>query len=176
MTIPNLITIARLIIVPLVIVMIIQGEWAWAFLLFVVAGVSDAVDGFIARRFDMRSELGAIIDPLADKSLLMSIYGTLAVVGALPAWVAILVIFRDIMILGAIMVSWVMHRPVAVRPLLVGKLNTGAQIGLAALILGTSAFALDLALLERVAIWAVAALTVASAGAYLALWLRHMAE
>ena len=63
MTIPNLITIGRLIIVPLVIVMIMQGRWATAFMLFVVAGVSDAIDGFIARRFDMRSEFGAYIDP-----------------------------------------------------------------------------------------------------------------
>ena len=70
MTIPNLITIARLVIVPLVIVMIVQGDWQAAFFLFVLAGISDGVDGFIARRFDMRSEFGAYIDPLADKALL----------------------------------------------------------------------------------------------------------
>ncbi len=76
MTLPNLITIGRLIIVPLVIMMIGQAQWSMAFILFVVAGVSDAIDGFIAKRFDMRSEFGAYMDPLADKALLVSIYVT----------------------------------------------------------------------------------------------------
>src|ERR671910_3786040 len=108
MTIPNLITIFRLILVPIVIVMIMQGRWATAFVLFVVAGVSDGIDGFIARRFDMRSEFGAYIDPLADKALLVSIYIALSVVGVLPGWVAVLVVSRDLMIVAAIMVSYLM--------------------------------------------------------------------
>src|SRR5690606_40943267 len=99
MTLPNLITIARLILVPVVIAMIVAGQWLAAFVLFAIAGVSDAVDGFLARRFGMKSELGAYLDPLADKALLVSIYAGLAVAGVLPAWLAILVIFRDIMIL-----------------------------------------------------------------------------
>ncbi len=176
MTIPNIITIARLLIVPLVIVMILQGRWTPAFVLFVLAGVSDAVDGFIARRFDMQSELGAYIDALADKALLVSIYVTLAVVGVLPAWLAVVVVSRDVMIVAAILLSWVMARPVEIRPLLVSKLNTGAQIGFAALLLAAHAFGLDIAAAEAVGLWTVAALTIASAGAYLAGWLRHMAH
>jgi cardiolipin synthase len=175
MTIPNLITIARLVIVPLVIVMIVQGDWQVAFFLFVLAGVSDGVDGFIARRFDMRSEFGAYLDPLADKALLVSIYVTLAVVGVLPGWLAIVVVSRDIMIVGAIIVSWLMQRPVEIKPLLVSKLNTGAQIGFAALVLAAKAFDLAIGSLGLAAMIAVAALTIASAAAYLALWLRHMA-
>ena len=88
---------------PLVIVMIMQERWSAAFVLFVVAGISDAVDGFIARRFDMRSELGAYLDPIADKALLVSIYVTLAVVGVLPVWLAIVVVSRDVMIVAAIL-------------------------------------------------------------------------
>ena len=103
MTIPNLITIARLLSVPLVIVLIGQERWMPAFVLFVVAGASDGVDGFIARRFDMRSEFGAYIDPLADKALIVSIYVALSVVGVLPGWVAVLVVSRDAMIVAAIM-------------------------------------------------------------------------
>jgi cardiolipin synthase (CMP-forming) len=175
MTIPNLITIGRLIIVPLVIVMIMQERWPVAFILFVVAGISDGIDGFIARRFDMRSEFGAYIDPIADKALLVSIYLTLAVVGVLPSWLAIVVVSRDMMIVSAILLSWVMHRPVEIKPLLVSKLNTAAQIGFAALVLSTKAFQLDLAGFAEFAMLIVAALTVASAGAYLAGWLRHMA-
>ena len=175
MTIPNLITIARLITVPLIIVMIGQGRWVAAFLLFAAAGLSDAVDGFIAKRFDMRSELGAYIDPLADKALLVSIYITLAVVAVLPVWLAVLVVSRDVMIVAAIIVSWLMERPVAIKPLFISKLNTGAQIAFAALVLSTRAFAIDLGIIDDAAMLLVAALTTASAAAYLALWLRHMA-
>src|SRR4051794_21328644 len=174
MTIPNLITIARLIMVPLVIVMIGQGRWMTAFVLFVAAGVSDAVDGFIARRFDMRSELGAYLDPLADKALLVSIYVTLAVVGAIPGWLAILVVSRDMMIVGAVVLSWVLGNPVEIKPSRVSKANTAAQIAFAALILGSLAYGLDESRLVDVAMGVVAALTMASAAAYLAQWLRHM--
>ncbi|HZW47719.1 MAG TPA: CDP-alcohol phosphatidyltransferase family protein, partial [Microvirga sp.] len=139
MTIPNLITIARLIMVPVVIVMIMQQRWAAAFILFVVAGVSDAVDGFIARQFNMKSEFGAYIDPLADKSLLVSIYVSLAVVGAIPSWLAIVVVSRDAMIVSAVLLSWVMSRPVEIKPIMVSKLNTGAQIGFAAFALAANA-------------------------------------
>jgi cardiolipin synthase (CMP-forming) len=175
MTIPNLITIARLLLVPLVIVMIGQERWMPAFVLFVVAGVSDAVDGFIARRFDMRSEFGAYIDPLAAKTLLVSIYVALSVVGVLPGWVAVLVVSRDVMIVAAIMVSYLMANPVAIRPLFVSKINTAAQIAFAALILAAKAFALESGVLTTAAMSTVAALTVISLGAYLAGWLRHMA-
>ncbi len=174
MTIPNLITVFRLILVPVVIVMIMQGRWPAAFILFVVAGVSDAIDGFIARRFDMRSEFGAYIDPLADKALLVSIYVTLAIVGTLPSWLAIVVVSRDLMIVAAVLLSWVMARPVKIRPLMVSKLNTAAQIGFAALVLSTNAFGVDASAIEDVAMVAVAGLTIASAAAYLAGWLRHM--
>jgi len=175
MTLPNLITIGRLLIVPLVIVMIGQERWGAAFILFVVAGVSDAVDGFLARRFNMQSEFGAYIDPLADKALLVSIYVTLAVIGVLPGWLAILVVSRDIMIVSAIIVSRLMERPVAIQPIMVSKLNTAAQIAFAALVLGSKAFVFDLGAAGFAAMLVVAALTVASAAAYLAGWLRHMA-
>ena len=172
---PNLITIGRLVLVPFVVAMIVQGEFALAFIGFAVAGASDAVDGFIARRFDMRSELGAYLDPIADKALLVSIFVTLAIVGAIPAWLAIVVVFRDVMIIGAIMLSWLMSKPVEIKPLLISKLNTGAQIAFAALVLWSRAFlgGLPPPLLESM-IYAVAALTFASAAAYLAQWLRHM--
>ncbi|NIX77219.1 CDP-alcohol phosphatidyltransferase family protein [Microvirga terricola] len=176
MTIPNFITIARLIIVPLVIVMIMQQRWETAFILFVVAGVSDAIDGFIARNFNMQSEFGAYIDPLADKALLVSIYVSLAIVGAIPGWLAIVVVSRDVMIVSAVMLSWVMSRPVTIKPLLVSKLNTLAQLAFAAYALAANAYGVDLGGFDEVAMLVVAALTVASAGAYLGGWLRHMSS
>lgn len=175
MTIPNLITIGRLFVVPLLIMMIGQERWGIAFGLFVGAGISDGVDGFIARRFDMKSELGAYIDALADKALLVSIYVTLSIVGVLPGWLAVLVVSRDAMIVSAIIVSWLMQRPVAIKPLVVSKLNTAAQIVFAALVLGMRTFDVEVPSLEWTAMIVVSALTVLSAAAYLAKWLRHMA-
>ena len=145
-------------------------------LVFAVAGLSDAIDGFIARRFDMRSEFGAYLDALADKALLVSIYITLSVTGVLPGWLAILVVSRDLMIISAIMVSRLMERPLAIKPMFVSKLNTGAQIVFAALVLGTKAFTLDVPTLYFAGMILVAALTIVSAAAYLARWMRHMAN
>ena len=176
MTIPNLITIARLISVPLIVVMMGQERWGLAFILFVAAGISDGVDGFIARRFNMRSEFGAYLDALADKALLVSIYVTLSVTGVLPGWLAIIVVSRDLMIISAIMVSWLMQRPVAIKPMFVSKLNTGAQIAFAAFVLGAKAFILDAPALHAAGMVLVAALTMISAAAYLARWMRHMAS
>lgn len=175
MTIPNLITIGRLILVPLVIMMIIQGEWQLAFGLFVVAGVSDAIDGFLARKFDMRSELGAYLDPIADKALLVSIYVTLSIVGIIPAWVTILVVSRDTMIVSAVILSWVLDNPVEIKPFLISKLNTFGQIAFAAALLAAKSFGVALGLWSELSILGVATLTLASTAAYLAFWIRHMA-
>jgi cardiolipin synthase len=173
-SLPNLISLGRLVLVPIIVALIVQPEWWLAFLLFVVAGISDAVDGWLAKRFDLRTEVGAYLDPIADKALLVSIYVSLAVVGVLPATIVILVVSRDLMIVGAVMISWVMDKPVTIRPLLVSKLNTAAQIALAAAVLAAKAFGLPFGLWFTVAIYAVAGLTIASAAAYLTQWIRHM--
>ena len=91
-SVPNLITIGRLILTPIAIDLIVTESWKWAFGVFVVAGVSDAIDGWLARTFNLRSELGAVLDPLADKALIVSMFVTLSAVGQLPAWVAIMVV------------------------------------------------------------------------------------
>jgi cardiolipin synthase (CMP-forming) len=175
MTLPNLITIGRLVLVPVILVAIGMSEWKLAFVLFLLAGLSDAADGAIARHFDLRSEFGAYLDPLADKALLVSIYVSLSVAGVLPGWLAVTVVSRDVMIVAAIMVSWLMARPMAIEPLLVSKLNTAVQIAFAALLLGMLAFGLAHEASLRWGMIAVATLTVLSAAAYLARWLRHMA-
>lgn len=185
MTIPNIITILRLLLVPAIVVMIGAQSWVGAFLLFLAAGISDGLDGFIARRYDMRSELGAYLDAFADKALLVSIYVSLAIADVLPGWVAIVVVSRDVLILMAIMISWLMARPVDIRPLRISKINTAAQIGLAALVLANRAvdgaeFGKSLIIsapwVIEAGIVAVVLLTLASAGAYLTLWLRHMTD
>ena len=175
MTIPNLITIFRFCLVPVAVWCIGSGEWGWAFASFVIAGLSDGVDGFIARHFDMRSELGAVLDPLADKALLISLFVALGIFGTVPAWLVILAVFRDVMIMGAVLVSWMMANPVKIAPLALSKLNTGAQIAFVALVLFTKGTGWAFPLLTDVGSIVVAALTIASAAAYLRQWLNHMA-
>ncbi len=145
-----------------------------AFLLFLAAGISDAVDGFLAKRFGMASELGAYLDPLADKALIVSIYVSLGIAGAIPPWLVILVVSRDMMIVAAVMLSWLVGRPVAIKPLLVSKLNTVAQILFAALVLAALAFGFGAGLLLGLTMAVVAVLTLLSVGFYLAEWVRHM--
>ena len=172
--IPNMITLARLLMTPLAVSMIVSQRFLPAFSIFLLASVSDAVDGFIARRFDLRTELGAYLDPLADKALLVSIYVSLAIYAGLPAWLAITVVSRDVMILVAVLVSWLMDKPVEIRPVWESKLNTAAQIALAGFALGVRAYGFDPRPLQTYLEWTVAATTVASGGIYIAQWLDHM--
>ena len=147
-----------------------------AFILFLAAGVSDAVDGYLAKRFDMTSELGSYLDPLADKALIVSIYATLGINGYIPRWIVILVVSRDIMIVGAVMLSWLVGKPLPMRPLLVSKLNTAAQIVFAGLVLASLGMRLDADWLIGAAMLVVATLTLLSVGAYVREWVRHMGD
>jgi cardiolipin synthase (CMP-forming) len=137
---------------------------------------ADEIDGFIAKRFDLRSELGAYLDPLADKALLISIYVSLAIYAGLPAWLAIAVVSRDVMILVAVMVSWLMDKPVEIRPVWESKINTAAQIGLAGFALGARAYGVSVQPVQTVLEWTVAATTLVSGGVYIAQWLDHMSR
>ena len=101
MNIPNALTLARIILVPLIVWLIISHEMATAFVLFLLAGLSDAVDGYLAKRFGWQTELGTYLDPIADKALLVSIYVTLGFTNHLPVWLVIAVVSRDILIVGA---------------------------------------------------------------------------
>ena len=172
---PNAITIARFLLVPVVVWAIASHQMQIAFWLFAAAAISDMLDGFLAKRFNMTSEFGAHLDPLADKAMLMSIYVMLAIAGTLPLWLVIAVVSRDLMILGAIMVSWLMDQPIKIRPLMVSKANTMAQFLLAALVLATGAFGIDPGKSLNLGILAVGVLTGLSAAAYLLTWTRHMA-
>ncbi|MDO9710476.1 CDP-alcohol phosphatidyltransferase family protein [Paracraurococcus lichenis] len=173
LTLPNLITLARLCAVPATIWLILQHRLDLAFLLFVGAGVSDAIDGWLARVRNARSALGAVLDPVADKALLVSVYVTLAAVHVLPDWLAILVVFRDIVIVGGVLVLWGLGQPPSISPLFVSKLNTALQIALAALALLLAGFGLAADGLLEAMIWAVAATTLASGGAYVVTTLRR---
>lgn len=176
MTIPNIITIARLLMVPLLVWFLIEGQFDLAFWTFLLAGVSDAVDGILARKFDMQSLLGAYLDPLADKVLLVSIYVTLGLMLEIPTHVVIAVVSRDILIIGAVVLSWMLDKPVPMKPLMISKANTTVQIIFAGLVLADLGQLLSLTNERDVLGMFVVIFTVASAVAYLVDWVGHMAR
>jgi len=174
--IPNTLTLGRILLVPLLVWLIIDQEMFAAFLVFLLAGLSDAADGFLAKRFGWHTELGAYLDPIADKALLVTIYVTLGLSGHLPVWLVIAVVSRDILIVGAVLLAWMMSRPITVKPLLVSKVNTCLQIALAGVVLGRLGLGLGLDNLVWLLIWMTGTFTIISAGAYFWAWLRHMAS
>lgn len=174
--IPNLITLGRILLVPVIVWAIASGQMAVAFILFAVAGLSDAVDGFLAKRFNMQSEIGALLDPLADKCLLVSIYVALGITADIPRWLVILVVSRDIIIVGAVIVSWLLDRPIPMKPLMVSKLNTLAQVLFAGLVLASLGFNFPIAPVDIGLMALVTVLTLLSVGLYLVEWIRHMSD
>lgn len=166
MMLPNLITFGRLLAVPATVWLILQHRLDLAFLLFVAAGISDALDGWLARILNAQSPIGALLDPVADKALLVCVYVTLAAIQVLPDWLAILVVFRDVLIVGGVLLLWMLGQRPIIQPLYVSKVNTLLQILLAALALFVAGFDLPMDLALTVLVWVVAASTIASGVAY----------
>jgi cardiolipin synthase (CMP-forming) len=162
----NLVTLSRLLMVIPLIWLIATDRVHAAFWLLVVAGMSDLLDGYIAKNFNARTELGAYLDPIADKTLLDGIYVALALAGWLPPWLAMLVVGRDVLIvLGVVLIQ--RRNPVfRARPLLIGKVNTFTQLSLAACTLAHAGGVIDLGTLVTVLIGAVALTTVLSGAGY----------
>jgi cardiolipin synthase len=159
-SIPNIITLGRILLVPIIVWAIASSEMEIAFAIFVIAGVSDAVDGFL--------------DPLADKALLVSIYVALGIWGAIPRWIVILVVSRDIMIVAAVIVSWLFGKPVPMKPSMVSKLNTVAQVAFAALVLASLGFGFKPRPYDLILMGFVTVFSLVSVSLYLVEWVRHM--
>lgn len=167
LNVPNLITLARLLSVPLTIWLILGDSYATAFWVFVCAGASDALDGFIAKRFDCRTQLGALLDPVADKALLGSVFVALGIAGLLPNWLVILVVFRDVLIIGGYMLIQTTAAPRQFDPLYISKINTLMQIALVAYVLGRLALDFADGEVTRFLVAATAVTTVLSGVSYL---------
>ena len=174
MSIPNIITLGRIILVPIIVWAIVSSQMEIAFAIFVVAGVSDAVDGFLAKRFNMASGSSSAPNSLADKALLVSIYVALGIWGAVPRWIVILVVSRDIMIVTAVMVSWLVGKPIPMKPLMVSKLNTVAQVAFAALVLAALGFGFRSTPYDQILMGLVTVFALVSVSLYLVEWVRHM--
>lgn len=176
MNVPNLISLARLASVPVAVWLILSDELDWAFGLFVAAGISDAVDGLIAKRFHAETAIGRYLDPLADKALLMSVFVALGHQGHLPLWLVILVVSRDVMILAGALIGLILMESYRITPSLTSKVNTTAQIVLAAVVLANLGLGVGHADVTAALEYVVAATTLASGAMYVVTWLRLSTE
>ena len=172
---PTALTLARLCAVPLTIWLILNGSFAAAFWIFVAAGVTDALDGALARWFDARTTIGGYLDPIADKALLVSVYIALAAQSLVPVWLAILVVFRDLLIVGGVLLSHTLGQPMMMAPLTISRLNTVAQIVLAGLVLGIAGLDVAQGRIVDMMVAVAAATTAISGAAYAVKWVRRFA-
>jgi cardiolipin synthase len=171
--IPNLITAGRILLVPPTAWALVQQHFLLALILFFVAGVSDAVDGFLAKYYGWTSRLGALLDPVADKLLLVTSYLALAWVGLLPMWLLALVVLRDLVIVtGAVVYNFHIQRLEA-EPTVISKLNTLLQIVLVLLVIVHEAWGWGQSGWIDVLIYAVAVTVIWSGTDYVITWSRR---
>lgn len=168
--IPNLLTLLRIVAVPGMVLLLREQAFDLAFYLFVLAGVTDGLDGFIAKRFGFVTRLGAILDPLADKLLLVTSFVMLANQEILPFWLPVVVVFRDLLIVSGYLVLQMLQETVQIKPTGISKVNTFLQISLVSAVLVDQAAWLDLGPGLEIMILAVLVTTVTSGLHYVWVW------
>ena len=168
--IPNLLSLARIGMVPWLVVLLQNQQYGLSFIVFIVAGLSDALDGFIAKRFNAQTYLGSLLDPLADKGLLVSSYIMLSVIGAIPFWLMVAVVFRDVIIVGGYLLMVLFFGSVKMEPLIVSKINTFTQIAYIVLVLGALAIQYDFHVIQAILNYVVLSTSVVSGLAYVYIW------
>ena len=165
----------RVVLVPMVVFALLSEAWVSAFLLFLLAGLSDAVDGIVARALNQVSEFGTFLDPIADKALLVSVFIVLSYLGKVSLWFAILLVSRDLLIVTGIIIAFLLDKPITIRPLWISKATTLIQIVLALLVLELLAFNHTLPTAQFVVEIIAGVLTALSGAAYMIQGIRHFA-
>lgn len=168
---PNLITISRIALVPVLILLLKDHHYAAALAVFFLAGVSDALDGFLAKRLGVQTQFGAVLDPIADKLLLVTAYVMLTLLGHIPFWLTLAVVSRDVLIVGGYLLYTSHAGPVKMRPSWLSKLNTLLQIALVCLLLAKQAIGQHWPWVVQGMIYAVLASTILSGIHYLWTWM-----
>jgi cardiolipin synthase len=163
---PNILTGLRLVAAPAMAGLLISGHFLAAFGVFAFAGFTDAVDGWMAKRFGLSSDLGRVLDPAADKALMLAVFAVLALMGEVPLWLAALVIARDAAMVLVFVLALAARKPIEIVPLAIGKLTTLLQVAYVALHLASLAFDFSLESIVPLDACAVAAVTLASWLAY----------
>ena len=180
MNFPNLITIFRLLLTPYIVWLILSEKYLLGFLCFIISGISDGLDGFLAKKLNQKTLLGSYLDPIADKFLIMSSIVLLGYNGFVPIWLVIIIVSRDIAILGAVIISWMLNTNLKIEPLIISKFNTFFQIFYIALIfiiiLNNRYFISFQSTLFELTTYLIALLTVVSWLSYLRVWLFNMSE
>jgi cardiolipin synthase len=173
--IPNIITLARILLVPILIALLVHGNYAGALWVFLAAGISDALDGFIAKHFNLCSRLGSLLDPLADKILLVSCMIVLARAGHLPVWLALTVIIRDMVIVGGAVAYYLRSGRLEMAPSIPSKLNTCVQICLIFLLIAQLAGLVQVSGLLPFLVGLTCVTALVSGGHYVVVWGRKAA-
>ncbi len=173
--IPNLLTLLRILLVPVFVILLIQGLFLKALLVFFAAGLTDALDGFIARVLRQKTVLGLYLDPLADKALLITSFVTLSIMGMIPPWLTVLVISRDFIILLGISVMALMSIPFEIKPATISKVTTAFQLLTVFVVLILTYFqGMDRSDWVFILFWLTGALTVISGFNYIMRGLRFV--
>ena len=169
-SVPNVVTGLRLIAVPAVVMLLLSNSLTAAFWIIVAAGISDGLDGYLAKRLDAVTRLGTYLDPLADKALLIAVFVCLATLDLLPGWLVCLMILRDMLIVGGVLLSRVTALGIMVEPTTISKLNTFLQIFLGMWVLGQAVLAVDVPYIVGSLILLIVLTTLASGTLYLFRW------
>ncbi|NCA68740.1 MAG: CDP-alcohol phosphatidyltransferase family protein [Sphingobacteriia bacterium] len=170
--IPNTISVLRILAVIPIVMLLIVGEYGWAMVLFAVAGASDALDGFLAKHYGWRSRLGGILDPAADKALLLSCFLVLGWQGLIPPWLVLAVLLRDLVIVSGALIYNFGIETVEASPILVSKLNTLVQILLVVMvIMNAGPISLPSGLIASM-VWVCLLTVVVSGSEYVWIWGR----
>ena len=174
MNLPNAITLIRVILIPFFVGLMVYGYYRPALLVFVVACCTDAIDGAIARLTDSKTELGAFLDPMADKLLIVSSFVTLSILAKLPVWLVIIVVSRDIILALGSMVIYLTGNSLVIKPSVLGKATTSLQFLAVTVTLVLVAYGKKSEYLNGL-YWSAAGFTVASGTQYVLRGMRNMA-
>lgn len=172
---PNALCIVRMLLAPLVAWLLMRGAYGATLAVFFVAAVTDALDGFLAKRFNWTSELGKMLDPLADKVLLVTVFITLGLLARIPFWLMLLVVARDVVIGAGAFAFRMLYGPIHGAPTIVSKLNTLVQIVFVLAVVATSAGLLPDSRLVAPLAWLMVATTVVSGADYVLTYGRRAA-
>jgi cardiolipin synthase len=176
MNIPNLLTLTRIVLVPVIVILLIEASFFKAMIVFIIAGITDGLDGFLARVLNQKTILGAYLDPLADKALIIASFVTLSVIGVVPGWLSVIVISRDCIIIVGISVLVLMEIHFEVKPTFLSKVTTALQlltIFMVMIFLGLS-IKFENHAIDDIMYWLTALFTIASGFNYIVIGIRMM--
>jgi cardiolipin synthase len=175
MNVPNTLTILRILSIPVFVILLLYDRLFIALLVFIGAGITDGLDGLIARVFNQRTTIGAYLDPIADKLMLLTSFIVLAILGIIPGWLTVIVIARDVIILLGVLVLLLTAHAIEIKPLFIGKAATVMQIGTVAWALVTP-FSMVMKSVFPAIIWVTAGLTTLSGLFYIYIGTKYLNE